>query len=212
VPRYLRRSSPWNLKIQRKNYVRFLRTRECLLIPLQIFFLGTVLVVLMLNAGKNHGLFEEKGREQATIDGLDAGCLHVPWEGKRWRTSVHLWAWWPPRTQLWRFWTVRISPLQRRCYLLPYCGPTRWPAITKFPPPSRWGAPPDMIEINPHVPAADLISYIHHHHHHQLACLPAGCLDLDRLIFSRKHVLTQRALGWFLPLWENCLTLSPRID
>ncbi len=54
---------------------------------------------------------------------------------------------------------------------------------------------PDMIEINPQVPAADLISYIHHHHHHQLACLPAGCLDLDRLIFSRKHVLTQRSLG-----------------
>ncbi len=76
-------SSPWNLQIQRKNYVRFLRIRECLLIPSQIFFLGIVLVVLMLNAGKNLGLVEEKGREQATIDELDAGCLDVPWEGKR---------------------------------------------------------------------------------------------------------------------------------
>jgi hypothetical protein len=46
-------------------------------------FLGIVLVVLMLNAGKILGLVEKKGREQATIDGLDAGCLHVPWEGKR---------------------------------------------------------------------------------------------------------------------------------
>ncbi len=71
-------SSPWNLQIQRKSYVRFLRTRECLLIPLQIFFWGIVLVVLRLNAGKNLGLVEEKGREQATIDGLDAGFLDIP--------------------------------------------------------------------------------------------------------------------------------------
>jgi hypothetical protein len=40
--------------------------------------LGIVLVVLILNAVKNLGLVEEKGREQATIDGLDAGFLDVP--------------------------------------------------------------------------------------------------------------------------------------